>query len=361
MIDSNLFRRIDWQLVIPIGVLLLISLTTLFSINSSFFRNQLLFTVISAVVFLVFANVDLKIFQYLKVPVYIFSLVSLVILLFIGFESRGSVRWLGIGGYGVQFSELFKPFLALVLASYLADKHNIRFGTFAKTLLLLAPVAFLIFRQPDLGSAMIYVLTVLMTLILYGFPLWWFGVGFATVLGSIPILWRFLHTYQQQRILTFLHLTHDPLGTSYNAIQAVIAVGSGMFFGKGLGQGTQSALRFLPEKQTDFIFATLSEDLGFMGGVIVIVAFIFLLRRFYQIFLSTDDMYEKLVVAAGFSLILIQFFVNIGMNIGILPIVGVTLPFVSYGGSSLVSNAILLGMISGIGSFAKKKHVLEIR
>lgn len=361
MIDRSLFRRIDWQLIIPVGVLLVISLTTLFSINVSFFRNQLLFTVVSAVVFLFFSNVDLKIFQYIKTPLYIVSLVCLVILLFIGLEARGSVRWIGIAGYGIQFSELFKPFLALVLAGYLSERSDTTFATFGKVLLFLAPVAFLIFRQPDLGSAMIYVLTTLLTLIFFGFPLLWFGIGFVGIAGAVPVIWRFLHTYQQQRILTFLHLTHDPLGTSYNAIQAVIAVGSGMFLGKGLGQGTQSALRFLPEKQTDFIFATLSEDLGFIGGIIVIAAFIFLLRRFYIIFKETEEMYEKVFVAAVFSLILVQFFVNIGMNIGILPIVGVTLPFVSYGGSSLLSNAILLGMVSGIGSFLRRKDVLEIR
>lgn len=361
MFDSNIFRRIDWQLLIPVGILSVVSLVTLFSISPAFFRNQLLFTILGFICFVFFANTDLKIFRFLKMPLYIFTLICLVILLFIGFESRGSVRWLGIAGYGIQFSELFKPFLALVLAGFLADRQNISFGTFGRVLLLLAPIAFLIFRQPDLGSAMIYVLTVILTLILYGFPFWWFGVGLVGIIGSIPLVWRVLHEYQRQRILTFLHLTHDPLGTSYNAIQAVIAVGSGMLAGKGLGQGTQSALRFLPEKQTDFIFATLSEDLGFIGGLIVVAAFMYLLYRFYVIFTRIEDAYDKIFVMAAFSLILIQFFVNIGMNIGILPIVGVTLPFVSYGGSSLLSNAILLGMVSGIGSFARRKDVLEIR
>ncbi len=359
--DSNIFRRVDWQLVVPVGVLLTISLTTLFSIDPGFFRSQLIFVLISIVFFLIFCNIDLKIFQLLKVPVYFISLGCLLFLLFLGFESRGAVRWLDIVGFRIQFSEILKPFLALVLAGFLSERKSLSFGTFLRTLAFLAPVAFLIFRQPDLGSAMIYVLTVLVILILYGFPLFWFGIGGIVVLGSIPILWQFLHQYQRQRMLTFLHLTHDPLGTSYNAIQAVIAVGSGMFFGKGLGLGTQSALRFLPEKQTDFIFATIAEDLGFVGSAIVVCAFGVLLFRMYVIFMDIDDLYEKIVVMAAFSLILVQFFVNIGMNIGIVPIVGVTLPFVSYGGSSLLSNAILLGMVSGIGSFARKKHVLEIR
>ncbi len=361
MMDSTLFRRIDWQLAIPVGVLSVISLTTLFSINVGFFRSQLIFTFISIIFFLFFSHADLKLFRFLELPIYGIACLSLLFLLFLGFETRGAVRWIDIGGFRIQFSEIFKPFLLIILASFLSQKNSISFGTLVKTFAFLLPVVFLIFRQPDLGSAMIYMLTVVTTLIIYGFPLWWFGVGVVVIMGSIPLVWQFLHEYQRQRVLTFLRLTHDPLGTSYNAIQAVIAVGSGMFFGKGLGEGTQSALRFLPEKQTDFIFATLSEDLGFIGGVIVIIAFVFLLYRFYSIFTLVDDAFEKVFVAGAFSLILVQVFINIGMNIGLLPIVGVTLPFVSYGGSSLVSNAILLGMVSGIGSMVRKKHVLEIR
>lgn len=361
MMDFNLFRRVDWQLVIPVGVLLVISLTTLFSIGGIFFQSQLLFTGFSLILFLFFCQVDLKFFSALRIPIYVFSLICLLFLLFLGYASRGAVRWLDIIGVRIQFSEILKPFLCVVLASFLSERNDISFRKFLKTFILLFPIAFLIFRQPDLGSAMIYVLTVVVTLLFYGFPFWWFGIGFAGIVASIPLIWRFLHTYQRQRLLTFLHLTNDPLGTSYNAIQAVIAVGSGMLFGKGLGQGTQSVLRFLPEKQTDFIFATLSEDLGFVGALVVVVAFIFLLRRMFVIFTQIDDTFEKLFVITAFSLILVQFFVNIGMNIGIMPIVGVTLPFVSYGGSSLVSNAILLGMVSSIGSMSRRKQLLEIR
>lgn len=353
-------RRIDWQLVLPAVTLLVISLTTLFSINPVFFRNQLLFAIVSAGVFFCLSYVDISQLAYFRKPIYITSIVLLLVLLFIGAASRGAVRWLELFGFGVQFSEILKPFLIVVLASYLATQKNISFKTFTKVLLFLAPIAFLIYKQPDLGSAMMYVLSVLLTLILFGFPLWWFGVGLAGIAGMLPILWRFLHEYQRQRVLTFLHLTNDPLGTSYNAIQAVIAVGSGMLVGKGLGQGTQSALKFLPEKHTDFIFATLSEDLGFIGAMLVVAAFLVLLYRLFVIFTQSDDLFSKIVVGASFSLLLIQFFVNVGMNIGIFPIVGVPLPFVSYGGSSLLSNAIILGIVSQIATRTKRKHVLEI-
>lgn len=353
-------RRVDWQLVVPVVTLLVISLTTLFSINPAFFRNQLFFTVLSGVVFFLISQLNVDQLAEYRKPIYGISLGLLVLLLFVGVASRGAVRWLGFLGFGIQFSEILKPFLILSFASYLTSKQNVSFKTFLKVMVFLAPVAFLIYKQPDLGSAMMYILSVLLTLMLYGFPLWWFGVGLVGVLGSLPVLWKFLHEYQRQRLLTFFHLSNDPLGTSYNAIQAVIAVGSGMIVGKGLGQGTQSVLKFLPEKQTDFIFATLSEDLGFIGASIVIFAFLFLLYRLFAIFTKTNTMFDRVVVASAFSLLLIQFFVNIGMNIGIVPIVGVPLPFVSYGGSSLLSNAIILGIVSQIATRIHKKHVLEI-
>lgn len=356
----TLLRRTDWQLIVPAIVLIIISLTTLFSINPVFFRSQLLFVGISVVIFIVLTQVDIFQLAFYRKYIYIASLILLVLLLLLGVASRGAVRWIGLFGFGVQFSEILKPLLLLVLASYLTSVRNVSFKTFLLVLAFLAPVAFLIYRQPDLGSALIYVMTVLLTLILYGFPLWWFGAGILATIASFPVLWHFLQAYQRERLLTFFHLTNDPLGTSYNAIQAIIAVGSGQFVGSGFGQGTQSVLRFLPERQTDFIFATLAEDLGFLGTMLVVGAFLFLLYRFFVIFVETDDVFSKVVVAGSFSLILIQFFVNIGMNIGILPIVGVPLPFVSYGGSSLVASTIVLAIVSQIAGRAKKKHVLEI-
>lgn len=359
--NLNILRRVDWQLVAPVLVLLFVSLTTLFSINVALFRNQLLFSLVSIGLFLFFVQVDVRMWEDLAKPVYILSVIGLLILLFLGIESRGAVRWLTIFGFGIQFSELFKPFLALCLASFLSSHRETSVANFGKLLLFLLPVTFLIYKQPDLGSALMYIFATMLTLIFFGFPLRWFVGMIIGLFALIPFVFKFLHGYQQQRILTFLHLTNDPLGTSYNAIQAMIAVGSGMILGKGLGQGTQSSLRFLPERHTDFMFATLSEDLGFVGGMIVIVAFGFLLYRLFKIFQETDSLFEKVFIAATFSLLFIQCFVNIGMNIGMLPIVGVPLPFVSYGGSSLLSNTIFLAFASAIGSLSKRKSVLEIR
>jgi rod shape determining protein RodA len=178
---------------------------------------------------------------------------------------------------------------------------------------------------------------------------------------AIPLIWPHLHDYQQQRIITFLNPTADPLGTSYNSMQAIIAVGSGSFFGKGWFQGTQSSLLFLPERHTDFIFATLSEGLGFIGAAFVVLTFGFLCYRVYLIFRDAQDRFTQVFAASFFSLLIVQGFMNIGMNVGLLPIVGVTLPFVSFGGNSLLSNFIFLGILSTMSISQKHKNVLEIK
>lgn len=353
--------RIDWWLLVPVGLLLIISLTTLFSLNSQFFVNQLFTLSIGLTAFFVFSQIPYEIFKRLSLPIYAISVLLLIIVLIIGIESRGSVRWVYIFGFPLQFSEILKPFLSLSFASFLAQGTNRSVKTYLMSLALLSPIFFLIALQPDLGNALIYVLAAGIVLIVYGFPWKWFGATALPFLLASPVLWHFLHDYQKNRILTFMNPTSDPLGTSYNVIQAMIAVGSGMVMGKGLSQGTQSGLRFLPERQTDFIFASLSEGLGFFGALIILMCFLALCYRIYRLFRRIDDEFSRTFAVCTFSFILIHFFVNIGMNVGLLPIVGVTLPFVSYGGSSLLSNFIFLGILSSIASSHRRRPVLEIR
>lgn len=354
------YLNIDWQLVIPAVVLSILSLTTLFSIDFGFFRNQFTYFFLSFFFFFFFSKSHLKVLQSYGFTIYIVSIIMLVFILLLGVESRGATRWLSIFGWQIQFSEILKPFLALSLSSFLV-KNGIRFKTFFLTFCLFLPIGFLIYIQPDLGNALIYLLIILFTLLAFGFPFLWFIGAFIPFLFVSPLVWHFLKDYQKQRLLTFINPTYDPLGTSYNAIQSIIAVGSGMFFGKGLSEGTQSGLRFLPERHTDFIFATLSESLGLVGSMIVLIAFASLLYRIFSIFNRSHDSFDKAFSLCAFFVILVQMFVNIGMNIGILPVVGVTLPFVSYGGSSLVANFILLGFLSSIQSDIKKENALEIR
>lgn len=351
---------LDFGLLTPVLILVVLSLTTLFSINPILFRSQLIYFLISLVAFFIFSRANYHILRLSPLPIYIGSLFILTFVLFLGFESRGAVRWIEFLGIQIQFSEILKPFLLIALCAHISNKART-----GKTLfvigLLLFPIAFLIYRQPDLGNALVYVGVVVLLLITFGFPLRWFigGVLFLTMLS--PLIWNFLHDYQRNRVLSFFNAGNDPLGISYNAVQSVIAVGSGNFLGKGFSQGTQSSLRFLPERHTDFIFATLSESLGFIGGAIVIMCFGMLLFRIYKIILQTDDPFTKTFSAGSFLLFLIHFFVNVGMNVGLVPIVGITLPFVSYGGSSMLSNFIILGLLVSMKNDQKNTQVLEIR
>src|SRR3990167_4011042 len=275
------FSSIDWILMIPVFVLLSVSLVTLLSIDPQIFKNQLLFVGISFIAFLLVTQINPSIFRYYSIPIYIASLILLSTVLVFGSESRGSVRWFEFLGFGIQFSELLKPFLALALASFLASLRDYSFKSFLSVLVFLFPLVILIFLQPDLGNALIYVFVTIGILIIFGFPYKWFFAGFLIWLATLPLFWLVLHDYQRQRVLTFINPGRDPLDTSYNAIQAVIAVGSGMILGKGLGQGTQAGLRFLPEQHTDFIFATISEELGFIGALVVIICFAVIFYRLY--------------------------------------------------------------------------------
>ncbi len=351
---------IDWFLMIPVAILAIISLIALFSLNLDFFKSQFIFLIVSICAFIFFSQANHKILDTYSKPIYIISLVLLVLVFFLGIEARGSVRWVEFFGFRAQFSEVLKPFLAISFAGYLSQRKNYNFRSLIDIFLLLSPIAFLIFLQPDLGNTLIYIGVVVAVTIYLGFSVKYFVVLLLPFLAGFPVIWRLLHEYQRQRVLTFLDPGKDPLGTSYNVIQSMIAVGSGMIIGKGLGQGTQSSLKFLPERHTDFIFATISEQLGFIGAIIILVCFAVILYKIYLIFLNSDDKFCKFFAAIAFFTFLIQIFINMGMNIGIIPIVGVTLPFVSYGGSSLLSNFIFLGLLSSINRGSRENDILEI-
>ncbi len=359
MMKSRLY--IDWWLLVPVLILLTFSLTTLLSISSLYFKAQLISIAVSIVAFFIFSRININALKQLTIPIYVGAIILLLIVFLVGMETRGSVRWIDLFGLRIQFSEALKPLLAISFATYVSNMHHPTKKSFFLLFVLLAPVAFLIYRQPDLGSALVYVTTVILTLITIGFSLKWFLLASLPALITIPFVWPHLHDYQQQRIITFLNPTADPLGTSYNSMQAIIAVGSGSFFGKGWFQGTQSSLLFLPERHTDFIFATLSEGLGFIGAAFVVLTFGFLCYRVYLIFRDTQDRFTQVFAASFFSLLIVQGFMNIGMNVGLLPIVGVTLPFVSFGGNSLLSNFIFLGILSTMSVSQKDKSVLEIK
>lgn len=357
----SIIQRVDFSILVPSILLVLISLSAIYSLDSGLARQQLFFSIFSIFTYFVFLNIDYRIFSSYARHIYFVSLIILFFVLVIGTEVRGAVRWIEIAGISFQFSEILKPFFLISFASFVSSARTFSFSNFIKLLLLILPFFILIVRQPDFGNALIYLIVSILILLFTRFPIFYF-LGLGALLSLLaPLLARLLHEYQKQRIASFLNIGEDPLGSSYNAIQSLISIGSGGVFGKGFSESTQSIFRFLPERHTDFIFATISESMGFVGSFFVILIYGFLLYRVYKISRGVEDTFSYLVTIGSFFLILIHVLFNIGMNIGLLPVVGVTLPLLSYGGSSILSNFITIGILSSISFETRGKHSIEIR
>lgn len=354
-------NKIDFSLLFAPLLLVFVSLATFYSIDRVIFRQQLIFFFIAIIFYFIFLNIDYRIFGYYSKQIYVLMVFFLLVILLVGTESKGAVRWIEFFGVRVQFSEIFKPFFVIFFSAFLSFGESRSFSKFLTAFLLLLPVFFLTVKQPDLGNAIIFLFTLVFMLFSYGFSFTNFLIVGVPFFASLPILFKFLHSYQKNRILTFLSISQDPLGSSYNAIQSVISVGSGGIFGKGLGQATQSVLKFLPERHTDFIFATVSESLGFIGALFLLLLYFIFLYRIFQILKNVRTGFPRLILTGYFFLFLSHIFFNIGMNIGLIPIVGITLPFISYGGSSLVTNFIILGIMSSVGFESRKGESIEIR
>ncbi|OGE64651.1 rod shape-determining protein RodA [Candidatus Daviesbacteria bacterium RIFCSPLOWO2_02_FULL_36_7] len=326
-------------LLVSIGILVI------YSSSKELGFQQLIFTLIGAIFFFTVSQFELLSIKNLAKPLFFFILILLVTVLILGFETRGSLRWIPLGIFNVQPSEFAKPVLILFLAKFWSERQ-VSWVNIGKSMLWAAPFILLVFKQPDLGSAL--TLTAIWLGMLFAARI---SIKKALVLGLIiafiiPASWLFLHDYQKGRILSFLSPGSDPLGRGYNVIQSTIAVGSGEIFGRGLGRGTQSRLQFLPEFRTDFIFASIAEEMGFVGSILILTLYLFLLIYSLRMAERVSNQFNMLTISGVISMILFQVFVNIGMNIGILPITGITLPLISYGGSSLIATFLSLGMIS---------------
>jgi rod shape determining protein RodA len=276
------------------------------------------------------------------------ALILLILPFVFGASSRGAVRWIPLGGWTLQPSELVKPLLIVVFAGYLT-KYKSVWGYLS----LLALPFGLIFRQPDLGTALVVAAIWLVMLFFHPVSrkqLFWLGLVLSLILP-----WGFhrLKPYQKERLINFANPYADPAGAGYQVIQAKIAVGSGGWFGQGLGQGSQSQLKFLPERQTDFIFAALAEELGFIAGAIVLMSYFWLLRWLFKIIKTTTDGFGRLLVAGVITLIWFQTAVSVAMNLGLLPVTGITLPLVSAGGSSLLAVMAALGLAGSVWKFSR--------
>lgn len=285
---------------------------------------------------------------------YVFGLVLLVVVLGMGHIGKGAQRWLNLGIMRFQPAEIMKLAIPLFLASYY---HRITLPINFKSVLMAVPIilipAVLTAKQPDLGTAILLAIAGASVLFLAGIS-WQFLLTSITTIGiCIPFVWHILHDYQRQRVLTFLNPERDPLGKGYHIIQSKIAIGSGGVFGKGWLNGTQSNLQFLPEHSTDFIFAVCGEEFGFIGSVILITLFMLIVFRGIYITMHAQDTFSRLLAGSITFTFFVSFFINMGMVTGLLPVVGIPLPLVSYGGTSMVTIMASFGILMSIQTHRK--------
>ena len=300
------------------------------------------------------ANIPLQHIMRLAVPLYMTGLILLIGVALFGEMQNGARRWLNIGVTRIQPSELMKLAVPLMMAWYF-DKHEVtlRLRDYAVATLLLILPLLLILRQPDLGTTLLIASSGFYVLFLAGLS-WRIIAGLLIVgLGSLPVLWAMLHDYQRRRVMTLFDPTQDPLGAGYHTIQSTIAVGSGGLIGKGWQQGTQTHLDFLPEKSTDFIFAVFSEEFGLVGNVALLLLYLVVIGRGMMITANASTQFTRLVAGSITLTFFTYIFVNIGMVVGILPVVGVPLPLISYGGTSMVTMLLGFGILMSIETHPK--------
>jgi rod shape determining protein RodA len=306
---------------------------------------------IATVAFLVATAFDYRWLKTLAWPLYGVQLGLLVLTLAIGDGVGGSARWVSLGPFTFQFSELAKVLMIIVLGYYLAGREG-RLDSLTSILgacLLVGPPWILVMLQPDLGTSLVFLAILAGMLWMSGASLKWLGALAVGVIAMIPIAWTYvLRDYQKERLTSFLNPTPDISGAGYQLYQSKIAVGSGGIVGKGLTNGTQAQGDFLPVQTTDFVFSVLAEELGFVGGLVMFILFVLLLWRVLVAGWRSRDTFGMLFASGVASMLVFQLFVNVGMVIGIMPITGIPLPFVTHGGASLVSIAIALGILQSI-------------
>lgn len=343
-------------MVLAALLLSLLGVVVLYSSSPTQAIQQALYCLTGVLIYFVLRNFDYRALKNLIKPIYLVVFVMLLIVFGLGFETRGSVRWIPLGIINLQPSEIAKPVVILSLAFFWATR-SVSWLNLVKSLLLVAPLFLLIFRQPDLGTALTLGFTWFVILLVANVS--WIKVGLLALLGliSAPLSWTLMHDYQHQRIMTFFFPTQDPLGRGFHVIQSMIAVGSGEFLGRGLGQGTQSRLQFLPEFRTDFIFAFIAEELGFTGSLMVLALYGAMFFFLWRVLNRVDDRLGQLIVGGVMGMTFFQVVVNVGMNIGVMPVTGITLPFLSYGGSSMLEMFICLGLVASVQRFNQKRVV----
>ncbi len=351
-------HHIDTPLLAALIVLMLLSLFILYSASgrdSAMVIRKCIHTAGAIALIVTFAQIPPKYFAKMSFYLYVTGLVLLVLVELFGDISKGAQRWLNLGVVRVQPSEIFKVVMPLAVAAFLS-KSPIppkTINTLISLVIVGMPTA-LILMEPDLGTAGLVAASGFIAVFLAGLSWWWILLGIGAAAAAVPVMWNFvLHDYQKQRIFTLLDPTSDPLGAGYHIIQSKIAIGSGGFYGKGWLEGSQSQLDFLPEPHTDFIFAVLSEETGLVGFIILMALYCFIIWRCVVITMKSRENFERILSGAFTFTFMFYIFVNIGMVSGILPVVGVPLPFVSYGGTSMTTLSVSFGIIMSIHTHKK--------
>ena len=372
--DMNKFIKIDWAMFVSVFLLLALGILSLYSLSFNdpsvgmvHFKKQFFSCIVGIILMFFFASYDYRVLGSYSTKMYFGISILLTLVIFFGKTVRGTTGWIGFEFFRFQPVEIVKLVMVIFLASFLSKKKNqlsIVVRTIASIILVFIPV-FLILRQPDFGSAAIIIGVWAIMLSVCGLDRKNLAILFLIFFISAASGWFLVKDYQKERILNFIDPSRNPRGSGYNAIQSMIAVGSGQLFGKGLGHGSQSQLNFLPEKHTDFIFAVISEELGFLGAAVIFILYGFLFYRMKETARMARDNLGYLITIGIILMIFLQVFINIGMNVGIMPVAGVPLPLLSYGGSSLVVTLVALGIVQNIYSkrteerLTNKMDVLE--
>jgi len=359
MFDRRLLQNFDWILLLLLVILGAVSVVNLYSATypikdaggSQIFIKQLYWFGIGFIALLMMTTFDYHLLERLAYPAYIFSLALLILVLIIGKTFSGSQRWLSFGGVAFQPSELAKIALVITLAKYFSehgdyDEYRLR-DLWRPFILILLP-CLLIVKEPDLGSALILAI-IAFSIILFVKVRWRsLLILVCATLSSAPFIWFTLREYQQKRILSFLKPGMDPLGAGYHITQSKIAIGSGLFWGKGFLKGTQTRLQFLPEQHTDFVFSVWAEEWGFIGSLFLLMLYLFLILWGINIARNSKDRFGSVMALGIVAIIFWQLFINVGMVLGLLPVVGIPLVLFSYGGSSVVATMMAMGLLMNI-------------
>lgn len=349
----------DFTLIAATAAILVMSLVIIGSathINTPsderywFVQRQGIFAILNVAVAIFLMNFDYKILQAYGNKMYIFNLIMLVAVMVVGQSALGAQRWIQLGPISLQPSEFSKLIMIVSLAGMLEE----RVGKLNNLHDLLPVAAYvgvpflLVMKQPDLGTSLVFMAIFFGMIFVCGVNMRLLGGIFGVGLACMPILWHFLKDYQKMRIMVFMDPNVDPLGSGYHIIQSKIAIGSGMLFGKGLFGGTQSQLNFLPENHTDFIFAVVGEELGFIGAAFLLLLYLVVLWRGIKIARDASDMFGRLLAVGITSMLAFHVLVNVGMTTGIMPVTGIPLPFMSYGVSSLTTNILSIAILLNI-------------